>query len=117
MSRQEVTTNFPTIERQALSQSRRPRSNVRAAALGVTCHGSAPILDLCRKLVAAGHDPETPLEAYRGATLALITTSIGAAARLQINAHGTGFRPRSEADTGSPAAKSGPAPTEQWART
>jgi hypothetical protein len=35
-------------------------------ALGITAHGSAPVLALCRKLVEAGHDPATPLEAWRG---------------------------------------------------
>jgi hypothetical protein len=37
-------------------------------ALGKTVKSPSPVLALCRKLVDAGHDPATPLEAYRGAT-------------------------------------------------
>src|SRR6516225_7670285 len=37
-----------------------------AAAAGITMTGSAPILALCRKLVAAKHDPDQSLAAYRG---------------------------------------------------
>jgi hypothetical protein len=36
------------------------------SALGYTVSSSAPVLALCRKLVAAGHDPSLPLEAWRG---------------------------------------------------
>jgi len=44
----------------------------------------------------AGHDPSTPLEAYRGGMLALRVKSIGQAAKLQVNSHGTGFEARGE---------------------
>src|SRR5215471_15169725 len=37
-----------------------------AVAAGITATGHAPTLTLCRRLVEAGHDPSTPLEAYRG---------------------------------------------------
>jgi hypothetical protein len=37
-----------------------------ATALGVEAHGPSPVLALCRALVEAGHDPTTPLHAYRG---------------------------------------------------
>ena len=36
-------------------------------------------------VVEAGHDPATPLEAYRGDTLCLRVNSIGRAARLEAN--------------------------------
>jgi hypothetical protein len=64
----------------------------RASALGIEVHAPAPVLALCRKLVAAGHDPAEPLEAYRGNILCLKVRTIGEGARLVINAKGTGFR-------------------------
>jgi hypothetical protein len=51
-------------------------------ALGITARGRAPVLDLCRALVAAGHDPRRPLHAYRGDVLALKVRSIGEGAKL-----------------------------------
>jgi hypothetical protein len=65
-----------------------------AMACGKTAIGGSPVLDLCRELVAAGHNPQTPLEAYRGETLCLTVRSIGEAAGLEINGKGTGFRLR-----------------------
>jgi hypothetical protein len=53
-------------------------------ALGITAHGAAPVLALCRKLVAAGYDPTTPLHAYRGDVLALCVRSIGEGAGLTV---------------------------------
>jgi hypothetical protein len=73
-----------------------------ATALGLTGRGNAPVIDLCSKLSDAGHDPRLPLHVYRGATLALIVSSVGAAAGLEINGDGTGFRPRCEPDAASP---------------
>ena len=32
-----------------------------SSAAGVTVSGHAPVLELCRRLVAVGHDPTTPL--------------------------------------------------------
>ena len=64
------------------------------SALVLTTRAPAPVLALCRQLVAAGHDPALPLEAYRGVTLCLRVRSIGEAARLEINGEGTGFRRR-----------------------
>ena len=60
-------------------------------ALGLTCNSASPVLALCRALVEAGHDPATPLEAYRGTTLCLRVRSIGGAAAVEVNARGTGF--------------------------
>ena len=63
------------------------------AALGVTIKSPSPVLDLCRALVEAGHDPTTPLEAYRGKTLCLRVRSIGEAAKLRISHdHGVEFK-------------------------
>jgi hypothetical protein len=56
-----------------------------------TVNGNAPVLILCRELIAAGCDPDRALEVYRGATLALRIRSIGAAAKLDVNSKGTGF--------------------------
>jgi hypothetical protein len=50
----------------------------------LTAHGHAPVLVLCRQLIAAGIEPDQALEVWRGATLALRVRSIGAAARLTV---------------------------------
>jgi hypothetical protein len=62
-------------------------------AAGITATGHAPALTLCRRLVEAGHDPSTPLEAYRGTTLCLRVRSIGAGARLTVS-EGADGKPR-----------------------
>jgi hypothetical protein len=87
-----------------------------ATALGISVKSSSPILLLCRRLVDAGHDPATPLHAYRDDTLALTVRSIGEAAALEINAYGTGFRPRRGADAGLPIAANAPARAGHRAR-
>lgn len=56
----------------------------RATAAGITAHGQAPVLALCRQLVAADIDPDRPLNAYRGDMLALRVRSIGEGARLTV---------------------------------
>jgi hypothetical protein len=62
-----------------------------AVAPGITAHGHAPVLILCRKLLDAGYDPATPLEAYRGTVLALRVRSIGEGAALEVRpASGSG---------------------------
>jgi len=60
-----------------------------AEACGITVRSPSPVLDLARKLMAAGHDPATPLEAWRGSTLCLMVRSIREAARLRVT---TGVR-------------------------
>jgi hypothetical protein len=60
----------------------------RCRALGIETHG---LLDLCRKLIAAGSEPTLPLEAYRGDILCLRIRSIGEGARLRVASHGIGF--------------------------
>jgi len=74
-----------------------------AHVLDVTVRGHAPILKLCCVLVARGHDPATPLEAYRAKILSLRIASVGTAARLTINSKGTGFAPSRAVRTAPPA--------------
>jgi len=61
-------------------------------ALGSTAHGRAPVLDLCRALVAAGHDPRRSLHAYREDVLALKVRSIGEGAKLIVKEDRAGPR-------------------------
>ena len=77
-----------------------------ANALSITVRANAPVLELCRRLVAAGHDPASRLEAYRGETLCLLVRAIGEAAALEVNAKGTGFIPLRAVRTASPIEKS-----------
>lgn len=60
-------------------------------AEGLSVRGSSPVLALCRQLVAAGYDPASRLEAYRGDVLCLMVRSIGEAAGLEVSGAGTGF--------------------------
>jgi hypothetical protein len=63
----------------------------RCEAEGLSARGYAPVLDLCRVLVAAGYSPACPLEAWRGETLCLRVRSIGEGALLTVadDRHGT----------------------------
>jgi hypothetical protein len=74
------------------------------SAAGQVAIGHTPVLALCRGLIEAGFDPLTPLEAYRGATLALRIHSIGEAAALEINTKGTGFAAGRAVRTAPPVA-------------
>jgi hypothetical protein len=67
----------------------------------------APVLELARQLVLAGHDPASRLEAYRGSMLCLRIRSIGEAAELEINSKGTDLVPRRAVRTGSPIHSNG----------
>jgi hypothetical protein len=53
-------------------------------AAGITAKGYAPAIVLCRQLLAAGLDPDSALEVYRGATLALHIRSIAAGAAMAV---------------------------------
>jgi len=53
-------------------------------ALGISVRAAAPVLAICRSLVAAGHDPHKPLHVYRGDVLCLIVRSIGEGAGLAV---------------------------------
>ena len=83
----------------------------RCSALGITAQAAAPVLMICKHLTDAGHDPATPLEAWRGDVLCLRVRSIGEGAKLEINANGTGFRPRRATDGAPPIAPIGVAGT------
>jgi hypothetical protein len=61
-----------------------------ATACGIAAHSSSPVLKLCRLLVDAGHDPGSPLEAWRNGTLCLRVRSIGEAAGLTVKSAGNG---------------------------
>ncbi len=50
----------------------------------VTVSGRAPVLALCRELIAAGIDPDTARSVYRRGLLALKVRSIGAATKLML---------------------------------
>lgn len=76
----------------------------RCTALGIVVQAFAPILEICRRLIAAGHDPATPLEAYRGDMLCLKVRGIGEAAGFEINARGTGLIPFRAVRTAPPVA-------------
>jgi hypothetical protein len=49
----------------------------RCAAEGYAVRAATPILAMCRKLLAAGNDPDRPLHAHRGDALALKVRSEG----------------------------------------
>jgi hypothetical protein len=59
--------------------------NDRASAEGISAHGHAPVLRLCRQLLAAGFDPTRPLFAYRRNVLCLIIRAIGEGAALAVD--------------------------------
>jgi hypothetical protein len=75
-------------------------------AVGITARGTAPVLALCRQLLAAGLAPDRAVEVFRGATLALRVRSIGAAAKLAVEECSDGrprFRPyRPHPSAGAP---------------
>lgn len=62
-----------------------------ASAEGITAHGPAPVLKLCRLLIQSGIGAATPLEAYRGPVLCLRIRSIGEGAALSVDEIRTAF--------------------------
>jgi hypothetical protein len=58
---------------------------------GMVACGHAPVLGLCRALMAAGYDQNRPLHVYRGDTVALMILSIGEGATYAVedNRRGT----------------------------
>jgi hypothetical protein len=90
-----------SIHRRALIYADLSDSDI-CEALAIKIQSPSPLLDLCRALVEAGHDPTTPLEAYRGKTLCLRVRSIGEAAKLKIGGDGVTFRPVPEPVTAPP---------------
>jgi hypothetical protein len=83
-----------------------------ATALGILARGGNPIISLCRKLLEAGHDAATPLEAWRGGTLCLRVRSIGEAAGLETSSKGTGFIRTPAVRIGPPVAQNASGDTE-----
>jgi len=63
------------------------------ARLKVSARAPAPALALCRLLVEAGHDPNRPLQAFRGDVLCITVNSLAEGARITVedDRHG---RPR-----------------------
>jgi hypothetical protein len=59
-------------------------------AAGIVVRANAPVLAMCRQLLAAGLEPDTALEVYRAGTLALKVRSIGEAAHLTVKTSGNG---------------------------
>jgi hypothetical protein len=59
-------------------------------AAGQVVKATAPVLAMCRRLIAAGHDPGTPLEAWRGEVMALRVRSLGGGARLIVKSGSDG---------------------------
>jgi hypothetical protein len=56
----------------------------RCEALGMVAIGHAPVLKLCRELLAAGIDPNSALDVFRRGLLALRVRSVGGGARLAV---------------------------------
>ena len=63
----------------------------RCKAEGITVRAAAPVLEMCRALIAAGYDPNRPLNAYRGKVLALRICPIGDGAKYTVQ--GVQLRP------------------------
>lgn len=59
-------------------------------AEGFTVLGAAPVLAMCRLLVASGFNPARPLHAYRNEILALSVRTIGVGAVLSVKTAGNG---------------------------
>ena len=75
-------------------------------ATGLTVHARAPVLTMCREMLATGLDPDRALEVYRNGVLSLRIRSIGEGAKLAVEECSDGvprFRPyRPHPSAGSP---------------
>lgn len=78
-----------------------------ASAAGETAHGSAPVLSLCKTLLANGMTPDAALLVYRNGVLALKVRSIAEAASLEISADPPGFRRLRQPHAGPPMRQNG----------
>ena len=103
----------PLTRHERSAQPARACDSIRAELIGtntataqkMVVTSAAPILGLCRALLAGGHDPATALEAYRGDTLCVRIRSIGQAAQLEPSPSGVGFvRRHSRLRAGPPVA-------------
>jgi hypothetical protein len=72
------------------SYSRRPRARALGIEVIAGRRSDAVVCALCRRLL--GHNPATPMEVYRGSTLALRVRSIGEGAKLTVKETGGGPR-------------------------
>jgi hypothetical protein len=61
-------------------------------AADLTVRASAPVLTMCREMLAAGLDPDRALDVYRNGVLSLRIRSIGEAAKLDVMDDGNGPR-------------------------
>ena len=84
-----ATLEFPQTPARQVIRAKLIGSDT-CSALGITSQSNTPVLEICRRLIAAGHDSATPLAAYRGAVLCLHVRSIDEAARLTVKAMGNG---------------------------
>jgi hypothetical protein len=57
----------------------------RCTAEGLTVRAAAPTLAMCRKLIAAGLDPNRPLDAFRAGMLCVRIRSIAEAAQFVVD--------------------------------
>jgi hypothetical protein len=89
MAKQEAETSMALVASPVLGQM---IGSDKATAAGITVRGPAPVLGLCRALVAAGADPNRPLHAYRGDVLALKVRTIGESAKLSVREDRAGPR-------------------------
>src|SRR5262245_56808309 len=72
----------PKREAQAIRAELRGSNEARAC--GIVVRGHAPVLALCRKLIAAGWVPSTSLECFVGEVLAIRVRSLAAGAGLTV---------------------------------
>ena len=66
-------------------------SSNQCCAEGRIVHATTPVLTMCRRLAAAGYDPDRPLHCYRDSMLCLIVRSIAIGTRLRVRGNGVGF--------------------------
>lgn len=69
-------------------------SDTIATSCGIEIKSPSPVLSLCRRLIAEGCDPVTPMQAFRGDTSCLTVRSLEVAAMLEVNSEANGFRAR-----------------------
>jgi hypothetical protein len=86
------TTNFTHNTQANISATL--RGDEECEAVNVVVTGHAPVLKLCRELLAQGVDPDTALTVYRNGIVALRVRSIGKAARLTVKDDGNTGTPR-----------------------
>jgi hypothetical protein len=106
-----VESGFTTAPRKGKTSAIRAQliGSSTCSAVGKTAMGPAPVLTLCRQFVAAGLDPNYPLEVYRGGRLALSVRSIGEAAKLTVRESTRDGRPRF-----AQLSSDGSAPMQNW---